>query len=252
MTDVLTEHVAEPLDANGVGDGIELDGRRWSFSGPAVDNFDSHVARSVPGYEHGHRLILELSDFFVLPGSRVIDVGCSTGSLIAALAERHRGVDAELLGVDVSHEMVETATRRCSAQPRVRIERNDAMTVDYGGASLVILYYTLQFIASWQRRDVLQRIYDGIRPGGALILFEKTLWTSGRMQSLGDQLYTGFKEAQGFSPSEILRKAQSLRAVLAPACTAENGAMIAGAGFDGPYTVYKFLAFEGVVAFRGE
>lgn len=235
----------------GVGDGIDLDGRRWSFSGQAVDHFDRHVARSVPGYENGHRLVLELSDFFVLPGARVIDVGCSTGSLIAALAARHRSVDAQLVGVDLSSEMVDVAARRCRAEPRIRIEQRDATELDYTGASFVVLYYTLQFVPVWRRQEVLRRIHAGINPGGALVVFEKSLWDSGRMQSLGEQLYTSFKEAQGFAADEILRKAQSLRAVLSPLCSADNAAMIRDAGFEGPHLIYKFLAFEGLVAFRG-
>ncbi|HYV16331.1 MAG TPA: methyltransferase domain-containing protein [Conexibacter sp.] len=235
-----------------VGDGIAVEGGRWAFSGPAAEHFDTHVQRSVPGYEDGHQLVLELSDFFMATGTRVVDVGCSTGPLIEALAKRHPLVDAELVGVDSSPEMVAKARERCAGEARVRIEHCDARKVDYTDATFVVLYYTLQFIPIWQRREVLERIHGGLRPGGAMVVFEKTRWSSGKMQDFGNQVYTSFKLRQGFGPDEILSKSQSLRGVLDPLSSEDNAAMIRNLGFDGPHSIYRFLAFEGSVAFRCE
>jgi tRNA (cmo5U34)-methyltransferase len=241
------EHVA-PSPA--VGDDIDLDGHRWSFAGDTVERFDQHVRKSVPGYEDGHALVEHLSDFFVASRGRVIELGCSTGTLISRLAQRHANVDAEFLGVDLVPDMVERARERRSGLRNLQIEVADARRVDFTDASLIIMYYTLQFVPVWQRRSLLARICEEMRPGGGLILFEKTRLADGRMQDICNQIYDAYKLEHGFAAEEILGKTRSLRGVLEPFTYAQNADLIRGAGFDEPYLIYKYLAFEGMLAIR--
>ena len=37
----------------------------WTFSGKLPDVFYSHIKKSVPLYEEGHKIILQTSDFFL-------------------------------------------------------------------------------------------------------------------------------------------------------------------------------------------
>ncbi len=53
-----------------------------------------------------HRLVESVYRFSIPPGARVLEIGCGTGDLLAALRPR-RGV-----GVDVSPEMVALARRK--------------------------------------------------------------------------------------------------------------------------------------------
>lgn len=247
MTEDLLAGGRPPLT---VGDDIDVDGRRWSFAGGTVEHFDEHVRKSVPGYSDGHALIEQLSDFFVGSRARVIELGCSTGALISRLAQRHQNVDSEFLGIDVVPEMVERARERCAGLKRLHIEVADARRVDFTDATLVVMYYTLQFVPVWQRSPLLQRICREMRPGGGLILFEKTRLSDGRMQDLANQIYDGYKLEQGFSADEILGKTRSLRGVLEPFTGEQNFELVRGAGFEEPYLVYKYLAFEGLLAIR--
>ena len=40
-----------------VGDGLEAGNARWSFGGQTAQQFDSHVAKSVPLYAEGHQIV---------------------------------------------------------------------------------------------------------------------------------------------------------------------------------------------------
>jgi tRNA (cmo5U34)-methyltransferase len=233
-----------------VGDGIVAQRGRWSFGGSTPEIFDVHVERSVPGYRTGHAIICELSDFHVSDGARVIDVGCSTGTLICRLAHRHQDVDAVFVGVDSEPEMATVARRRSAGIESVRITEADAAVVDYRGTSFVILYYTLQFVSVHRRAKLLASIAQHMRPGGGIVIFEKTRLSGGDLQDVFNQLYDSFKLHRGFSPEAVIGKQRSLRGVLTPLSSEENMALLTGAGFAEPQLVYKNLAFEGMYARR--
>src|SRR5688572_21436087 len=93
-----------------VGDGIHAGTARWNFAGDVCQTFDEHVSRSVPLYREGHELVAQLSDFFVRPAGLVLDVGCSTGTLIRSLAQRHQDIGVKFLGIDVEPSMAAAAT----------------------------------------------------------------------------------------------------------------------------------------------
>ena len=95
-----------------VGENINATNARWSFSSKSVvENFESHVSKSVPLYNEGHDLILRLSDFFIHNESSVMEIGCSTGILTHKLAKRTELDNVEFLGLDIEEEMVAYANK---------------------------------------------------------------------------------------------------------------------------------------------
>ena len=71
------------------GDNIESGLGEWTFSKGVHKVFDAHINKSVPGYNFAHKSILWLSDPFITKGSKVLDIGCTTGTLLFDLAKRH-------------------------------------------------------------------------------------------------------------------------------------------------------------------
>ena len=90
-------NVAERPMLQSVGDSIEAPRSAWSFGGAVPETFEEHVRRSVPGYDAGHEMVLQISDFFVHDDSVCYEIGSSAGKLIAALAERHDGREQQRL-----------------------------------------------------------------------------------------------------------------------------------------------------------
>ncbi|MFJ4867783.1 methyltransferase domain-containing protein [Streptomyces sp. NPDC088757] len=234
-----------------VGDGIDVPGEAWSFAGPVADHFDAHVARSVPQYAAGHGIITALSGHFLPPGGTLYDIGCSTGALLAALDAEHHGRDVRLIGVDAEPDMVRTARRRFTDRADVTVVQADARTLEWQPADVIVAHYCVQFIPVADRPPLLAAMHTALRPGGALLWFEKTLAPTPLLQDVMGQAYADHKLNQGYGPAEVVAKARSLRGVLAPLTSADNRRMLHGAGFRQVATVHQHLMFEGVLAVKG-
>jgi tRNA (cmo5U34)-methyltransferase len=232
-----------------VGDGIRTLAGSWTFGGDVPDAFDSHVARSVPAYSECHELITDLADQLLPAGGRCYDLGCSTGALTALLAERLAPRRAEVIGVDREPGMIARASARCSQLSRVRFQTTALEELDFEPADLVVSFYTLQFVPLRERPQVVQRIRRALEPAGALILFEKALAPTARTQEVAVGAYLDWKRRQGFSDDEIAAKTRSIRGVLQPLSPDENEAMLLRAGFREVMQVFRWVLFEGLVAY---
>lgn len=237
----------EPADT---GDGITADNGRWSFAGSTAVRFDAHVHKSVPGYADGHRLVANLSDWFVGAGSVVYDLGCSTGALVATLAHRHADLPVRFVGLDIEPDMVAAARSRTAHLPNVDIRHADITAHTWEPADLAVAYYTLQFVDPERRALVVEQIHQALRPGGAFLLFEKVTAPDARLQDIAAQLYVEHKLSVGFSPAEIIGKSRSLKHALRPWSSERNADMLRAAGFGHIMTIYKNICFEGFLAIK--
>lgn len=233
-----------------VGDKIKQEGGRWSFGGDVHLSFDEHVRKSVPLYYEGHRLILQISDFFQQPNAIFYDVGCSTGALTYELAKRHQKSHVRLVGCDTEEGMVETARSRCQKLDSVEIKCQDILDLDMEKSNFVTAYYTLQFIHPSVRQAAVNRIFESLKRGGAFIMFEKVRCADGRFQDIITQTYQEYKRDQGYTDTQIAEKARSLKGVLEPYCSHGNVDMLEKAGFKDVMTIFKYTCFEGFLAIK--
>ena len=92
----------------GSGDKIYKNLSDWTFKGNVYKNFDSHINKSVPLYFETHDLYLKLSDFFLQEKSKIVDIGCSTGTFLFKVFERHKKNHKKLIfvGIDNTKEMI--------------------------------------------------------------------------------------------------------------------------------------------------
>ena len=97
---------------NKTGDGIKTNNANWKFSGSVVKKFDNHIARSVPYYKEGQKLVCDISDYFIKEDSLCYELGCSTGTLTKKLSERHQNkVKAKFIGIDIEKDMIKFANK---------------------------------------------------------------------------------------------------------------------------------------------
>jgi tRNA (cmo5U34)-methyltransferase len=231
------------------GDGIHAARAGWTFGGETPQHFDRHVTRSVPNYQAGHRLIEQISDFFVRRDSVAYEIGISTGTLLRQLAKRHPLT--RWIGIEVERAMLEHA-RGAYGQTPANIEYllADACEVDYNVCDFIVSYYTVQFVAPRRRQELIDSIYRSLNWGGAFLLFEKVRAPDARFQDMMSALYVDYKLENGYSPEEVLGKASSLKGVLEPFSTRGNLDMLQRAGFVDVMTIYKHLCFEGFLAIK--
>jgi trans-aconitate 2-methyltransferase len=90
----------------------------------------------------------------------VVDAGCGTGHLTAALAQRWP--DADVVGFDASEAMLADAP----TDARVRFERGDVDTWDTTGADVIVSNAVLQWVDT--APEVLARWATTLPAGGAL------------------------------------------------------------------------------------
>lgn len=242
---------AEPAGVGpGVGEGIVAGNARWSFDGIA-GSFNDHVRRSVPLYEEGHHLTCRLSDYFVSPGSVVYDIGTSTGVLARKLADWNRGkAGLRVIGIDPVASMIEQCRRTHAGRDDLGFACADALTYEFEKASLFTSYYVVQFIHPHVRQAVIDRIYERLHWGGALIMFEKVRGPDARFQDYMSQIYADFKLDNGYDEKEVVGKTRSLKGVLEPFSTNGNIEMLQRAGFKDIMTVQKWVCFEGFLAIK--
>jgi tRNA (cmo5U34)-methyltransferase len=229
---------------------IEAPNADWSFYG-IEEQFDKHVEKSVPLYHEGHELICNLSDFFVPGGGLITEIGCSTGTLAKKLSDHHRERDGfRYQGIDSVAGMVEKAQQLCGEDSRICIEQGDIVTQDLEPSSMIISYYTMQFIHPKFRQNVFDKLYQSLEWGGALVLFEKVRAPDARFQDIASQIYNDFKLANNFTEKEILNKSRSLKGVQEPFSTQGNLDLMQRAGFEDVMTVAKWVCFEGFLAIK--
>lgn len=107
---------------------------------------------------------------------RVLEVGCGTGTNLAALRRNLPG--AVLTGVDLSADMLARARRRLGADARVELVRAAYdRPVDPGARDVVVLSYVLSMMnPGWDR--ALACATEDLRPGGlvAVVDFHDSPW----------------------------------------------------------------------------
>ena len=100
-------------------------------------------------------------------GATVVDPACSSGALLAAIADQRQ--DLDLLGLDASPAMVGLAAERLAG--RATVMHHDARTPLPVAADAVICRALVRAVVSETDADaILDRCVDALRPGGMLVV----------------------------------------------------------------------------------
>jgi tRNA (cmo5U34)-methyltransferase len=225
----------------------------FKFGATVANAFDDMVERSVPFYNEIQRMIIELAAEHALPGTNVIDLGCSTGTTMIGLNPL---IDksVKFVGIDDSAEML----KKCSVKLNDEaFDRDYELVLDdlhkevkIENASVVILCLTLQFVRPICREKLLKRIFDGLVSGGVLIIAEKVLAEDSMFNRNFISYYYDYKRRNNYSEMEISQKREALENILIPYKLSENLTMLREAGFGHTETFFKWYNFSGFIAVK--
>jgi tRNA (cmo5U34)-methyltransferase len=225
----------------------------FRFGEEVAQVFDDMLSRSVPFYGEIQRMVAELAQDIVQPGSNVYDLGCSTGTTLLML-DRALPADVNFVGVDDSREMLvkcEAKLREQHLKRKVDLECTDLHSgVDIQDASLVLLVLTLQFLRPLHRERLVADVFKGLRENGGLILVEKVLGEDSHFNRLFIKHYYDFKRRNGYSETEIAQKREALENVLIPYKLLENRELLLKSGFRYVDVFFKWYNFCGIVAIK--
>ena len=226
----------------------------FDFGEATAAVFDDMLDRSIPEYRELQRMIGELAATFAEPGTRVYDLGCSTGITIATLADAIR-VPVDFVGLDYSPPMLERANERLSSLAEAsRLELREAdlnCGVQVENASVVVLNLTLQFVRPLRRDRLIRDISEGVNPNGCLILVEKVLGNDSLFNRTFIQLYYEMKRRNGYSDTDIAHKREALENVLVPYRVDENFELLDRNGFNQADIFFKWYNFCGIIGVKG-
>lgn len=225
----------------------------FRFDDAVAAVFDDMIKRSVPGYGSIITLIGELAGRYVQSGTRCYDLGCSLGAASLAMAEGINTRDCNIIAVDNSSAMLDQC-RELLAKTRLKVpielRCDDVCNIGIENASMVVLNFTLQFISVDKRQELINRCYQGLLPGGVLIVSEKICFEDEHHQRLMTELHHNFKKANGYSDLEIAQKRNALENVLVPETLAQHRLRFAQAGFRHSDVWFQCFNFASMLAIR--
>jgi tRNA (cmo5U34)-methyltransferase len=223
----------------------------FKFGENVAKVFDDMVNRSVPFYGEIQRMMAELAANHAKEGSFVYDLGCSTGTTMIGMDTM---VDQSIrfIGIDDSQEMLD----KCKSKlMEIGFSREyELQCADLGqgikisNASVVVLCLTLQFVRPIYRERLLRDIYEGLNPGGVLILVEKILAEDSAFNRDFIEYYYDYKRRNHYSEMEISQKREALENVLVPYKLSEDITLLRDRGFAHCEVFFKWYNFAGLVA----
>jgi tRNA (cmo5U34)-methyltransferase len=191
----------------------------FKFDEKVAEVFPDMINRSVPGYATTVAMIGILARKFAQQDSVCYDLGCSLGA--ATLAMRHKIIapNVKLVAVDNSEAMLKEFNKnlqRDAGKIPVQLRKEDVRATEIDNASVIVLNYTLQFIPPIDRVNFLTKVYNGLLPGGVLVLSEKITFANAVQDKFQTDLHHFYKKVNGYSDLEISQKRTALEKVLIP------------------------------------
>ena len=224
------------------------------FDEKVANVFDDMILRSVPGYKTIVEMIGVFAERYYRPKTKIYDLGCSLGGATFEINKRLQGEDFSLVAVDKSRAMIEKLEQKkiklsaCTDAINIRCEDISETRVE--NASLVILNFTLQFLPIALRQELITRIYDGLLPGGVLVMSEKIVFQDEQLNQLFIDMYHKYKESNGYSKLEISQKRLALEDVLIPESIDTHRNRLASSGFKYFNVWFQCLNFASMLSIK--
>lgn len=225
----------------------------WTFDERVAEVFPDMIQRSVPGYSNIISMIGMLAERFVQPDSNVYDLGCSLGAATLSMRHNIKVPGCEIIAVDNSPAMVERCRRHIDAfraDTPVNVIESDILDIELKNASMVVLNFTLQFLEPADRQRLLNQVYQGMRPGAALVLSEKFSFEDKDVGELLFNMHHDFKRANGYSELEISQKRSMLENVMLTDSVETHKARLHQAGFQHTEVWFQCFNFGSLIALK--
>lgn len=202
----------------------------WTFDG-FERQFDTHVRQQLPWYDLAADAVALIASHYIPRLGTVYDVGCSTGNVGRALAETLEAREAKLVAIDNCTDMVSAyqAPGTCVLA--------DAATYDYEPFDVAILFLTLMFMPVADRATFFKRLRSKLRPGGAIIVFDRSIAATGYEATVMMRMIWNGKLKAGVPFEEIAEKEMRLAGVQRPIEAHELG--------DNALEIFRFSDFAG-------
>ncbi|PWC17230.1 carboxy-S-adenosyl-L-methionine synthase CmoA [Brenneria corticis] len=227
----------------------------WTFDERVAEVFPDMIQRSVPGYSNIISMIGMLAERFVQPHSQVYDLGCSLGAATLSMRRNIHVPGCKIIAVDNSPAMIKRCRHHIEAfrsDTPVEVLETDILDIEIANASMAVLNFTIQFLEPANRQLLLDRVYQGLKPGGVLVLSEKFSFADGRVDELLFNMHHDFKRANGYSELEISQKRSMLENVMLTDTVDTHKNRLKLAGFEHVDLWFQCFNFGSLLALKTE
>jgi len=207
----------------------------------------------VPGYNTIIDTIGRLSQHFAQDDSNIYDLGCSLGAATLSMRKGITANNCKIIGVDNSIDMVKRCKMHVDAfkgKTPVTIVEGNIQDINIENASIVVLNFTLQFIDKTQRQALLNKIAQGLKPGGLLILSEKISSDDDVIDNVLVDLHHSFKRDNGYSELEVAQKRSALEKVMLTDSLDVHKQRLTQAGFQHVSLWFQCFNFTSLIAIK--
>lgn len=225
----------------------------FRFDENVAEVFPDMIQRSVPGYSTIVDAIGQMAGRYAEADSNLYDLGCSLGAVSLAISRYVQTPGCKIIAVDNSAAMIERCQRHLQAFKSpvpIEVVCEDLQQVPIDNASMVVMNFTLQFIQPDQRAAILEKIFQGLKPGGVLVLSEKIRHPSEQGNTLLVDLHHEFKRRNGYSELEISQKRSALEKIMLTDSFTEHEQRLKKAGFSDVVMWFKCFNFASMVAVK--
>ena len=225
----------------------------FAFDDAVADVFPDMIRRSVPGYETVISLLGVLANQYAQNNTNIYDLGCSLGAATLSAHQQTRTLNLRHICIDNSEAMVKRCASRLKRHmPEANLEIlcENIEHTEVKNASVVIVNFTLQFLAPEARLALLKKIYDGLLPNGVLVLSEKLVFENEAENDYLIEWHHNFKRANGYSDLEISQKRAAIENVMIPDTLEQHQQRLQQAGFEVSYQWFQSFNFASMVAIK--
>ena len=215
--------------------------------------FSDMIRRSVPGYGTLVTLIGLLAEQYAQDNSTIYDLGCSLGATTLSMLHRIHCNHCQIIAVDNSQAMVERCKKNVvgvNNDVSVEVVCADIQDIIVKNASVVVINLTLQFIDPALRQTLINHIYEGLLPGGVLLLSEKIKFEALTEHTFQESMHIAFKKANAYSDLEISQKRTALENVLIPDDVQIHINRLKTAGFQSIHQWFQCFNFVSFLAIK--
>lgn len=183
----------------------------WTFKDKGVaKEFDKHVNEQLPWYGLATDAVAHVSRHYLPKGGKVYDIGASTGNigraLLPVLVER----DATLIAIEESEEMA------AQYDGPGELKNCKAENYPFEEFDVAVCFLVLMFLQPGIRVKLIDLLRKRLKPGGAIIIFDKVEAPKGYFGTVLRRLTMSWKLRNGATPEDIVRKELSLSGIQRP------------------------------------
>tara|TARA_Y100000114_G_scaffold135117_1_gene135777 strand:- start:159 stop:809 length:651 start_codon:yes stop_codon:yes gene_type:complete len=185
--------------------------KNWSFNNKEIaDNFETHVKEQLPWYDLTTSAIRHIARHYIPKNGKVYDLGASIGNIGCSLQSILEERNCKFIAIEKEKEMINNY--KCTYGD---IIESDIKDYAYENFDVAIVFLTLMFVEPKFREKLLNKLYQKLNKGGAIIIFDKKEMDQGYFGLINYRL-TLAEKVETTPYKDIIEKELSLQGIQRP------------------------------------